>query len=95
MGVVDMRKVSIKKTITNMLELPKEIVLNLPMISIIGNEELHIENYKGVIEYNLDYIRINTSVGIVKIQGKNLMLKQITSENITVSGSLSSIEYTL
>lgn len=93
-----MKKVSknnIKKTITSMLELPKEIVFNLPLITIIGSEEINIENYKGVIEYNLERIRINTSCGIIRIEGKKLALKQITAENISVSGSISKLEYIL
>jgi sporulation protein YqfC len=93
-----MRKISknkIKKTITSMLELPKEIVFNLPLITVIGNEEINIENYKGIIEYNLERIRINTSCGIIKIEGKKLSLKQITAENICVNGSISKLEYIL
>lgn len=93
-----MKKISksnIKKTITSMLELPKEVVFNLPLISVIGNEQINIENYKGIIEYNLERIRINTSCGIMKIEGKNLLLKQITAENISVTGSISKLEYIL
>ena len=88
-------KKGIKKTITSMFELPKEIVFNLPLINVIGNEEINIENYKGIIEYNLERVRINTSCGIIKIEGKKLLLKQITSENISVTGSISKFEYIL
>lgn len=88
-------KNNIKKTITSMLELPKEVVFNLPLITVIGNEEINIENYKGVIEYNLERVRINTSCGVIKIQGKKLLLKQITTENISVAGVISKFEYIL
>lgn len=93
-----MKKISknnIKRKITSMLELPKEIVFNLPLITIIGSEEITIENYKGIIEYNLERIRINTSCGILKIEGKKLALKQITSENISVYGLISNLQYIL
>ena len=78
-----------------MLELPKEIVFNLPLITVIGNEEINIENYKGVIEYNPERIRINTSCGVIKIQGEKLLLKQITAENISVAGIILKFEYIL
>ncbi len=84
---------NIKNKISNMFELPKEIVLNLPLISIVGNQEINIENYKGVIEYTEMKIRINTSCGIFKIEGKNLSLKQITAEAITVTGVVTKLEY--
>lgn len=86
-------KKDIKKSVTTMFDLPKEIMLNLPLITIIGNEELTIENYKGVIEYTEEKIRLNTSCGILKIEGKKLFLKEITSENISIIGNIIKFEY--
>ena len=83
----------VKREITEALALPKEIMLNLPLISLYGNEELNLENYKGVVEYTSERIRINTSKGVLKIEGRNLLLKQVTSENISVTGGIVKIEY--
>ncbi len=85
----------LKSKVTAMLELPKEIVLNLPHISIIGSEEINIENYKGVIEYTEQLIRINTSSGILRLTGKKLCIRQITDENIKITGVLGALEYLL
>lgn len=78
---------------TSMLELPREIILNLPLITITGNQEMSIENYKGVIEYTEERIRINTTCGIMRLEGKKLFLKQITSESILVTGNITKFEY--
>ncbi|MCL2593295.1 MAG: sporulation protein YqfC [Defluviitaleaceae bacterium] len=83
----------IRNKLTDMLELPKEVVLGLPLISIIGSEEISIENYKGIIEYTSERIRINTSCGVLKIEGRNMVLKQITSENMLITGSILKFEY--
>ena len=40
-----------RRNMTEALELPKEILLHLPLISFIGQEEVTIENYKGILEY--------------------------------------------
>ena len=40
--------------------MPTEIVSNTPKISILGFEEILIENYKNIIEYENFYIKINT-----------------------------------
>lgn len=85
----------IKSGITNALELPKEIMLNLPLITLIGKNELTIENYKNLIEYNPEKIRLNTSSGILKIEGKKLFLKEITSETVIITGAIMGIEYLL
>lgn len=84
---------NIKKTVTTAFELPKEIVLNLPLITLTGNEELYIENYKGIVEYTDEKVRLNTNCGMLKIEGRNLFLKEITSENIYVTGKLIKLEY--
>ena len=79
--------------ITEALELPKEVVMNLPLITMIGAEDMTIENYKGVIEYSEERIRINTTAGIVRICGRRLLLKQITADNIGITGSIAKIEF--
>lgn len=83
----------IKRNVTDALELPKEVMLNLPLLSLMGREELTIENYKGIMEYNEECIRVNTAAGIIKIQGKNLCLKQLTAECVVVSGKIIGMEY--
>ena len=84
---------NIKKKLVNTLELPKEIIFNLPLITIVGNEEINIENYKGVIEYSPEKIRINTECAVLKINGEKLSFKQITAENIIVTGIIQTLEY--
>ena len=85
----------LKQGFTNIFELPKEITLNLPLVTIIGNDELNIENYKGIIEYTDDIIRINTTCGVIKIIGRKLEIKQITAESMKISGVINNFEYLL
>ena len=70
----------IKKGLAEILELPKDIILDLPKIIMIGNLQIYIENHKGILEYTDNRIRINTKNGILRIIGKNLMLKNIVAE---------------
>ncbi len=83
----------LKRKAVAMLELPKEIVLDLPLVSLVGNEEFNIENYKSIIEYTGASVKINTASGIISISGRGLCLKQITSERIKITGFFSKIEY--
>ena len=83
----------IKKHVSEALDLPKEVIMNLPLISLTGREELMIENYKGVIEYTEEKIRVNTSVGVLKVEGNNLFLKHITADSIVVTGGILKMEF--
>ncbi|MDP4181976.1 MAG: sporulation protein YqfC [Bacillota bacterium] len=86
-------KVKLKERVTEVLDLPKEVVLDIPKLTMIGNTNLIIENYKGIIEYDLEKIRINTGIGIIRICGCALFIKEITSEDIMVNGKIVSLEY--
>jgi sporulation protein YqfC len=83
----------LKSKLASIMELPKEIVMNLPLISIVGNEEISIENYKGVIEYTGEKLRVSTTCGVIGIEGKRLRIKWITPENIAVTGRIVKMGY--
>lgn len=80
-------------TINKILELPKEIVSDNPKITIIGFEELLIENYKSILEYEDFYIKINTYIGAININGFNLRLKEMTEDDIMVLGKIDSLDF--
>ena len=61
----------------------------------ITTEELNemiIENFKGILEYEDYYIRINTSLGIININGFELKLENMTNDDIKVNGKVESID---
>jgi sporulation protein YqfC len=86
-------KTSLREKITEALELPKEIVLNVPKLTIVGTGDMIVENYKGIMEYEIDRIRVNTGVGIIRITGNRLIIREITSEDILISGEINSLEF--
>ncbi len=83
----------VKKSIAEILELPKDIVLDLPKIIMIGNLQIYIENHKGILEYTDNRIRINTKNGVLRIIGKNLMLKNIVMEEIIIVGKINQVDF--
>jgi len=74
------------------LEMPREINHKISKITIISFDELLIENYKGILEYEEFYIKINTEIGTININGFNLTLEQITEDDIVVKGIINSID---
>jgi sporulation protein YqfC len=83
----------LKERFSEVLELPKELVLDLPKLTIVGNGDMMIENYKGIMEYGSSRIRVNTGLGMIKITGEYLLLKEITSEDILITGDIHSLEF--
>lgn len=76
-----------------LLEIPKEISSNEPKITIMGFNQIFIENYKGILEYQEFYIRIKTYLGIININGFNLNLTEMTSDDILITGKIESIDF--
>ncbi|MCI8345084.1 MAG: sporulation protein YqfC [Clostridia bacterium] len=75
------------------LEIPKEISSNEPKITIMGFNEMLIENYKGILEYQEFYIRVSTYIGIININGFNLNLTEMTSDDILITGKIETIDF--
>lgn len=81
------------KRLDRILEMPKEISSNEPKITIIGFNQMLIENYKGILEYQEFYIRINTYTGIININGFHLSLNEMTTDDIMVTGKIESVDF--
>lgn len=86
---------NLKESISKNLDLPTEIILNIPLITITGNKETKIENFKNILEYSNNKIRINTSCGILKIEGNLLYLKELSKDKLLIKGNISKFEFIL
>lgn len=86
------RNNAISNKINEVLEVPREVNTIIPKFTILGFDEILIENYKGILEYEEFYIKVNTSIGNVNINGFNLELEQVTEDDIFVKGKIDSID---
>lgn len=78
--------------LNRILEMPQEVYTDNPKITITGFNEMIIENFKGILEYEDYYIRINTPLGIININGYELKLENMTNDDIKVTGKIESID---
>ena len=87
-----MKKNRIRK-LNKILEIPEEVYTNIPKISVIGFDEMIIENYKGILEYEEFFIRISTYKGFISINGYNLNLETMTNDDIRITGKIESFDF--
>ena len=93
-GAVAMgRKIRLKKKIMEALDLPLETVLDVPRLIVLGNERVLVENHKGIYEYYPNFVRLQTGIGILKVTGEELMLKELSAQRLYVDGKIASFEY--
>ena len=86
-----MKKKKISK-LEKMLEIPQEIYSDVPKIIITGFNEMIIENFKSILEYEEFFIRINTYIGIININGYNIKLENMTNDDIKITGQIENFE---
>ena len=73
--------------------MPKDVVLGVPIVTLIGQFEVNIENYRGIIEYTDTLIRIKRKHGLIKMMGKNLKIEYYTNDEMKITGHIDKIEY--
>ena len=81
-----------KAQLNKMLEIPKEVYSNVPKIVITGFDEMVVENFRGILEYEDFYVRINTYIGIVNVNGFDLKLENMSEDDIKVTGKIESFD---
>ena len=78
--------------LASLLEMPREVVSSDIKITMNGFDEIWIENYKNILEYQDVFIKVNTFEGAITIYGFQLKLEQMTDEDMRVTGKIDSIE---
>ena len=87
------KKIDAMETVSEKMKLSSDILAGAPIVTVIGQTELVIENYKGIIEYTGDLLRIQTKTGRIHIEGKNLVIRQFSEDAMKVSGFVRMIQY--
>lgn len=81
------------QTLAGLLEIPADIVLDLPRITMLGNRQLLVENHKGIIEYTGSLVRIKLSQGELNVAGAELTIGNFQAEQLLVEGTVTEIKY--
>lgn len=75
------------------LDLPQDLFLGLPCISLGGNREIYISNHKGILLYENEHIIILTKHFQIDIKGRGLVIVSYSKEELKVKGYIHSMEF--
>ncbi len=84
---------TLREKVAKMLELPEDVISDRPKITTVGRKEVFVENYRGIIEFTNEIVRINSNYGIITITGKDMKIREITNEDIIIFGNIDNIDY--
>jgi sporulation protein YqfC len=84
---------SFNNVLKEMFDLPAEVILDLPLIIMVGQGEFYLENHKGIALYQSDLIKIRVKSALLAIKGTNLKIENIKSDTLQITGNIVDLSY--
>lgn len=72
-------------------DLPGELPPGLPLVELIGERRVLIENHRGVIAYGCNEICVKVQYGLLTVKGCELMLAKMTKDQLVITGKIDCI----
>lgn len=69
-----------------------DVTAGFPLIELVGDCRVLIENHCSIIEYGKERIVIKMKFGCVEICGKGMQLSQLTKSQLVVSGRITGLQ---
>ena len=63
-----------------------------PLIELVGDSRVLIENHCSIIEYGKEKITIRMKFGCVEICGSEMQLSQLTKSQLVISGKITGLQ---
>lgn len=83
----------IKAAAAEELKLPKDAVFGEVLLSFVGRRSVIIENYRGILLYNDNTIRLQARQCRLSIHGKRLHIDYYNHEEMKITGQIQSMEF--
>lgn len=68
-----------------------EMLSRLPVVEIVGEDRVLIENHLGVVGYSSEEVQIKVCYGILSVSGYSLKFLQINKEQLVINGKINSV----
>lgn len=85
------RKKTLLERASEVLDLPAQAMAILPIMELVGDKELRIENHRGILAYAPEELHISGGAFLIKVQGSQLDLRIMTGVELLITGKISGI----
>jgi sporulation protein YqfC len=79
--------------LSEIMHLPPDILAGAPIITATGRNEINLENYKGIIEYDCSQIKVQAKTCKICIEGSRLNILYFTEDEMRITGNIHTIRY--
>lgn len=85
----------VQRMMAEVLEIPEDLAMDLPRITLVGNINLNVENHKGIISYTASEVRLRVSEGYLVARGRDFSLRSISRTDVYLAGEINSLQIVL
>ncbi|TJY43425.1 sporulation protein YqfC [Cohnella pontilimi] len=78
----------LRKWTAAILDLPQDVALDLPRVTMIGGLQVTVENHRGVLHFSPKTLRLAMDRGVMEVTGDNLVIRNIGAEEVFVEGQI-------
>lgn len=78
---------------TKQMQLPADVMMDLPRITMIGQLHIYIENHRGVLRFSNQELRLLLKQGQLLIKGDHFVIKTILPEELLLEGRIDQVIY--
>jgi sporulation protein YqfC len=83
----------VRNWMANKMDLPQDVVMDLPRITMIGQIHIYVENHRGLLAFTDKELRLLLKQGQLLIKGKGFVIKTILPEEILLEGKIDQVIY--
>lgn len=81
------------RKISGKLKVQEDILARAPILTCYGKYRICIENYRCILEYRDDQVRVQTKTGKITIAGQHLTIAYYMDESMCVLGEIASVTF--
>lgn len=82
-----------RELVVESLKLPKDSLLGASIITVTGENDILVENYKGILQYSDDLILLQGKNRRIELKGRNLTIVYYTNEDMKIRGMIETISF--
>jgi sporulation protein YqfC len=83
----------VRKWMTEKMDLPQDVMMDLPRMTMIGQIHIYIENHRGLLAFSEQELRLLLKQGQLLVKGRGFVIKTILPEEILLEGKIDQVIY--
>lgn len=72
---------------------PREVTSKVPCVTLTGSELLHVEQHRGLVDYEPDNIILRTAVGLMRVGGAGMVFRLYNAQEAVIIGRIDSVVF--